>query len=209
MNDTRLQELYAEALARRSHSTARGCVGPEELLALVRREGAESDRLATLDHVMGCPPCRREYDLLRAVQSAGKRMMEDRPVRSIGRRLAPLVLAASLLLVVGVGLLVRNRSLGDTLRGGRGQLMLLSPGTEVAPSEPIVFSWHPAPGVYRYEIEVLDQDGKVMFSQVTRDTAIVWRAGFPPGTSYRWLVRDLTPGSRLVSAARPLRVRSQ
>lgn len=208
MNDTRLQELYAEAMARRSAAPAPACVAPEQLLALVRREGAESDRLATLDHVMGCPACRREYDLLQALESAGRRMMEDRPVRSIGRRLVPLALAASLLLVVGVGLLVRNRSVGDTLRGG-GQLMLLSPETEVSPSEPIVFSWRPVPGVYRYQIEVLDQNGKAMFSQVTRDTAIVWRAGFPAGTSYEWLVRDLTPGSRLVSAARPLRVRSQ
>jgi hypothetical protein len=210
MSDTRLQELYAQALARRSDAhAAAGCVTPEQLLALVRREGAESDRLATLDHVMGCPACRQEFDLLRAVESAGRRIAQDRPVRSIGRRLAPFALAASLLLAVGVGLLVRSRSAGDTVRGGKGPLTLLSPGNDVSPDQPIVFAWRRAPGVNRYQIEVLDQNGKAMFSQVTRDTTVIWRAGLPAGKQYQWWVRDLTPGSGLASPVRPLRVRSQ
>jgi hypothetical protein len=209
MSDTRLQELYAQALARRSDSTSVDCVTPEQLLALVRREGAESDRLATLDHVMGCPACQREFDLLRAVESSGRRITAQRPVRSIGRRLAPLALAASLLLAVGVGLLVRNRSAGDTVRGGGGQLTLLSPETEVTPGQPITFSWRSLAGVNRYQIEVLDQNGTAIFSQVTRDTTIIWRARLPAGKQYQWWVRDLTPGSHLVSPVRPLRVRSQ
>jgi hypothetical protein len=210
VSDTRLQELYAEALARRSDTTAQDCVTPEQLLRLVRREGAESDRLATLDHVMSCPACHREFDLFRAVESAGRRMTEDRPVRSIGRRLAPFALAASLLLAVGVGLLLRNRSAGDTLRGGGGPLTLVSPGTEVPPDQPITFAWRPLPGVNRYQLEVLGQSGKAVFTQVTRDTALTWPPGqLRPGTTYQWWVRDLTPGSRLVSPARPLRVRSQ
>lgn len=211
MNDTRLQELYAEALARRSGATADDHCTPEQILALVRREGPESDRLAILDHVMGCPACRREYDLLRALESAGRRTTEDRPVRSIGRRFVPFALAASLLVAVGVGLLVRNRSLSDTMRGGAGHggLALLSPGTEVPPAQPIIFAWRPLRGAYRYQIEVLDQAGKAIFSEVTRDTTVIWKAGLPPGATYQWLVRDLTPGSRMVSPARSLRVRSQ
>jgi hypothetical protein len=209
MSDTRLQELYAQALARRSDATAAGCVTPEQLLALVQREGAESDRLATLDHVMGCPACRREFDLLRAVESAGRRITQDPPVRSIGRRLASFALAASLLLAVGVGLLVRNRTAGDAVRGGKGPLTLLSPDIYVPPGQEIIFAWRPVPGGSRYRIEVMDQSGKAIFSEVTRDTTVIWRAGLPAGKQYQWWVRDLTPGSGLVSPVRPLRVRSQ
>jgi hypothetical protein len=210
MSDTRLQELYAEALARRGSGTAQECATPEQLLTLVRREGAESDRLATLDHVMSCSACQREFDLLRAVESAGRRITEDRPVRSIGRRLAPFALAASLLLAVGVGLLLRNRSAGDLARGGGAPLTPLSPETEVPPDQPITFAWRPLPGVNRYQLEVLGQNGKAVFTQVTGDTTLTWPAGeLPPGTTYEWWVRDLTPGSSLVSPVRPLRVRSQ
>jgi hypothetical protein len=209
MSDTRLQELYAQAMARRSNAATVDCVTPEQVLALVRREGTESDRLATLNHVMGCPACRREFDLLRAVESSGRRITEQRPVRSIGRRLAPLALAASLLLAVGVGLLVRNRSTGETVRGGGGQLSLLSPETEVPPGQPITFAWRSHAGVNRYQMEVLDQNGKAILSQVTRDTTVIWQAGLPAGRQYQWWVRDLTPGSHVVSPVRPLRVRSQ
>src|SRR5512133_1781425 len=132
MSDTRLQELYAQAMGRRSGATAAGCVTPEQLLQLALREGPEADRLTLLDHVMGCPDCQRELDLLRAVESAGRQITRDRPVRSIGRRV-PLALAASMLILVGAGLLIRNRSAGDTLRGGGGQLTLLSPPTDVPP----------------------------------------------------------------------------
>ena len=210
MSDTRLQELYAQALARRSAAATAGCVTPEQLLALVRREGAESDRLAILDHVMGCPACRREFDLLRAVESAGRRITGTPSVRSIGRRFIPLALAASLLLVVGVGLLMRDRAAGDTVRGGGGQLTLISPYTDVPPGGPITFAWRPLPGVNRYQIEVLDQNGKAIFSDTTRDTTVTWSAArLRPGVTYKWWIRDLTPGSLLVSPVRPLRVRSQ
>jgi hypothetical protein len=209
MSDTPLQELYAEALARRGSGSAQDCVSPEQLLRLIRRQGAESDRLAALDHVMSCPACHREFDLLRAVESAGRRITGD-PVRSIGRRLAPFALAASLLLVVGVGLLVRQQSSGDTVRGGGAPLTLVSPETDVPPGRPITFVWRPLPGVNRYELEVLGQNGKAVFSEVTRDSTLTWSAGeLRPGMTYQWWVRDLTPGSRLVSPVRPLRVRSQ
>jgi hypothetical protein len=80
----------------------------------------------------------------------------------------------------------------------------------VPPDQPITFAWRPLPGVNRYQLEVLGQSGKAVFTQVTRDTALTWPPGqLRPGTTYQWWVRDLTPGSRLVSPVRPLRVRSQ
>ena len=64
----RLQELYARRVARQG--TAPGCPTPEAILALVRREGGEHERLATLEHVMSCAACHREYEWLQAVDEA-------------------------------------------------------------------------------------------------------------------------------------------
>ncbi len=144
MSVPRLQELYAQALARRSDA-AEGCVPPEELLALVRKQGDEARRLQTLDHVMGCAACHREFELLRALEAAGGGSREPATVRSISRRIMPLALAASVLLAIGVGIVMRNRE-SDTTRGGGSALVLLTPAAEVAPAEPVTFSWRPFAG---------------------------------------------------------------
>jgi len=80
LTDGRLQELYAQALARRDLEPGSAeCVSPEDLLALVRRDGPEERRLEILDHVMTCNECRRELALLQAVETAGAAM--ERPSR--------------------------------------------------------------------------------------------------------------------------------
>ena len=71
MSDDRLRELYAIAQAGRSAGAGGEHPAPEAIAALVRREGPEEARLATLDHVMSCADCRRDFDLLRAVERAG------------------------------------------------------------------------------------------------------------------------------------------
>jgi hypothetical protein len=208
MNVTRLQELYSQALARRDPAGTDACVSPEELLALVRTEGPEARRLESLDHVMGCPACRREFDLLRALGSAQARPANRPSLAILGRRFTPLALAASLLLAIGVGLAVRSRvQPDDTVRGGDTKLVLVAPSTEVPPG-PLTFVWQRIPGAQRYQIELLDADGNLAFSQATGDTSLTWPADqLRPGSAYRWWVRDLTPGSQLASPLRPLRVR--
>ena len=68
IDDELLRTAYAVHLRRDADRVeASVCPSPEALLALVRREGAEADRLAVLDHVMSCAHCRAEFDLLRAV----------------------------------------------------------------------------------------------------------------------------------------------
>jgi hypothetical protein len=207
MSVPRLQELYAQALAGRSDA-AEGCVPPEELLALVRKQGNEARRLQTLDHVMGCAACHREFELLRALEAAGGGSREPATVRS-SRRIMPLALAASVLLAIGVGIVMRNRE-SDTTRGGRSALVLLTPAAEVAPAEPVTFSWRPLPGTQRYRLELLDRNGGAVFSQLTPDTSLTLPAAIlQPGSSYRWWVRDATPGSPVASSLRALRIRSK
>src|SRR5918911_1340273 len=115
MSEERLRELYARALEAREPAQREQCPPPEALLALARREGPEAERLATLDHVMACARCRPEFDLLRAIDSAGAGEGEARravpsPTRALARRrwtrwtmLVPLALAATLVLAVALG----------------------------------------------------------------------------------------------------------
>jgi hypothetical protein len=208
MSEARLQELYAQALARRT-GPAEDCVPPEELLALVRQQGDEARRLQTLDHVMGCAACHREFELLRALETAGGGSREPVTVRSISRRILHLALAASVLLAISVGLMVRNRE-SDVPRGGGSALVLLTPAAEVAPAQPVTFSWRPFPGTQRYRLELLDRNGAAVFSQLTPDTSLTLPPELlPPGSSYRWWVRDATPGSPIASSLRALRIRSK
>jgi hypothetical protein len=65
LTDARLRDLYARGL--HTPDERRGCPDADTMLALVRGEGAEEQRLATIDHVMSCEACSREFELLRAL----------------------------------------------------------------------------------------------------------------------------------------------
>lgn len=65
-------DAYARAVQRRSDPGRADCPGPDALLALVEHQGTEVERLATLDHVMGCVACARDFELLRAVRQTGE-----------------------------------------------------------------------------------------------------------------------------------------
>ena len=71
VNDEQLREIYGGLMTTSARRGPSSCPAPEALLALVRREGPEETRLATLDHVMSCADCRSEFDLLRSIELAG------------------------------------------------------------------------------------------------------------------------------------------
>jgi hypothetical protein len=208
---TRLQELYAQALARRGKQIdATRCVSPEDLLALVTRQGAEEHRLEVLDHVMSCAECRREFELLQAIEAAGAAMAEPSPSLSWSRRWMPLALAASVVLAVGIGLAVRQTEPDEINRGGTASIQLVAPDGEVPAGQPIAFTWHPLSGARRYRLELLDGSDAVVFSSETPDTTLVLPAGrLRAGGTYRWWVRDATPGAQRSSPLRRLRLRSE
>jgi hypothetical protein len=212
LTDSRLQELYAQALARRDLEPGSGeCVSPDDLLALVRRDGPEERRLEILDHVMTCNQCRRELSLLQAIESAGAAMERRSPGQSkIWGHWKPLALAASLLLAVGLGIAVRQRGSPDDITRGGGSIQLLAPPPEIPPGQPLVFVWHPLTGARRYRLEILSQADAVVFTGETPDTTMPVSADrLRPGGDYRWWVRDATPGAQRGSPLRPLRIRSQ
>jgi hypothetical protein len=217
MNDERLRELYRKALAQESDvSGARGasCVTPEQLLELVQRAGSEQSRLGTLDHVMGCPSCRREFDLIRAVEHAGVESGARNPrVRWQWQRIAPIGLAASLLLALGVAIGVnRAGERPDLPRGATRGVTLLAPGAQVAPNEPVRFVWQPVHHANRYVLEVLERSGAgtPVLSRETPDTALVLDPTLlQPGAEYQWWVRAVTPAGELTSPLRPIRLRTR
>jgi len=202
VSDERLRQLYTAALAGRP---AEGMhPAPEALAALARREGSEADRLATLDHVMSCAQCRRDFDLLRTIERAGAEAGVASGAAPRRGWFMPAALAASLLLAVGLGRQLLRQP-DDTTRGGAaGAVVLIQPGAELAAGQPLTFIWRPVAGASRYQLELLGPGGAVAASAATADTSASPAAtrGLPPG-EYRWWVRALMVDSRTIRS--PLR----
>jgi hypothetical protein len=200
VSDERLRELYATAVRGRAGRAGGEHPAPEAIAALVRREGAEDARLATLDHVMSCAECRRDFDLLSAVERAG---LESGAAGRAGARrswLMPAALAASLLVAIGLGRTLMRPADDTTRGGGESAVVLLQPAAEAVAGDSLSFAWRPVPGASRYELELLDAGGSVTASALTADTTAspVAVRKLPPG-EYRWWVRAAT------SDGRPLR----
>ncbi len=72
MSDERLRTTYDRMLMFRAETSSdrTACPPVERLGALVRREEDEESRLALLDHVMSCPFCQAEFELLRVAARA-------------------------------------------------------------------------------------------------------------------------------------------
>jgi len=190
------------------------CPTETELLAAVRGEGVEVERLRILDHALKCPACRRDLALLHAVSSATR--TAPRAMRNLSWRQAkvwvPAALAASLMLAVGVAGVVRSRAGGteDVMRSGTAaEPGLVAPANGSAVRAGLVqFVWRPVPGVIQYTLEVDATDGTVIVSAPTRDTT--FRATISPTAvgETRWMVRaKLEDGSEKRSESRVLRVR--
>jgi hypothetical protein len=220
MNDQRLRDLYQHAVATRTAATRADCPDADVLLALVRREGTEEDRLRTLDHVMSCGECMRELELLRAIENAGSRVSGASPVARRDsvvswRRAVPLALAASAVLAVSL-VVGRGRGgdgrLGEPTRGADVALTVHTPrDVELGVGDSLVLAWQPAAGAARYVVEVLDADGRAAIADTTSDTTHVVRdlGRLAPGRDYRWWVRaPATDGAQRASTLFRLRVRN-
>jgi hypothetical protein len=197
-DEGRLRDLYSAGVEERRVIDRANCVEPEAILALVLGEAPEADRLATLDHVMSCPACHRDYEYLSAVEEAGDKTERIAGRRTpLWRRALPLAAAASLVLAIG-GLMLRDRLRDDGIeRGGVGAIALYAPGEEVAADGPLHFAWKQVPGAGRYVIEVQGPGGETVFSDSTADTtATLDRLGaLAAGATYTWSVRTLEQGA--------------
>jgi hypothetical protein len=199
MNESQIRDLYARRVAARGGDEAGVHATPEAILAVVRREGLEAARLDTLDHLMSCAACHRDYEWLKAVDEAG---LEAAEAGRAGRRPwwqgRTLALAASLVVAVGAAFLVRGglHTGREPVRGAEGDIVLVAPPPDAAAGGPVTFTWRPVSGVARYVLEVQRADGSVAVSDTTADTAAtVSPERLAPGDAYRWWVREVTDGA--------------
>jgi len=201
----RLQELYARRVARQG--TAPGCPTPDAILALVRREGGEAERMTTLEHVMSCATCHREYEWLQAVAQATVEA-GGAPAGLAGQawwRGRPLALAASIAVVVGAAIVLSSvlRNGAQRERGTLSEIELVSPRATASAGAPIVFAWRPLPNASRYVLEVQRLDGSVALADTTADTALTVApsAALHPDSTYRWWVREASDAAEPRSSA--------
>lgn len=214
LTDERLRELYGRALTARAPTGRQQCPSPDAISALIRREGTEAQRLETLDHVMACARCRREFNLLRALEEAGARTVgPPSTAKNAWRRYVPFALAASLLLAAGLELGRRywQPHAPEVMRGPAGEVTLLAPATEANSGAPLTFAWQAVPGARRYVLEVLTEDGTSILHAETPDTLLMvpTSGALLPG-KYQWWVRATAEeGTERRSDMRRLRIRAE
>jgi len=212
LTDEKLREAYQRALSARAAPERERCVTPEAMLAVIRREGPEAKRLETLDHVMGCRACRPEFDLLRSLEQAGAEA-DAEVARPRWRWASSVALAAALLLGIGAALKLSGRDdTGEVQRGPGDTVTLVAPATEIDAGAPVTFTWQPVPGATRYDLELLDEKGTVVFAKTTEATSATLddAARLAQGATYRWWVRATVGSSEPRSSSmRSLRLRAK
>ncbi len=229
MSDEGLRQAYTRALEARAPADRGACPAPEAILALVRRQGDEEQRLARLDHVMACAACRNEFELLRAIERAGAQAEQGEtrtadtvavgaaPGRGVGhitwRRWAPIAAAAAVVLVLALGPGRRLWEPGtEPVRGGGESVALVAPADAAMPSDaPLAFVWHRAPGAERYTLELLTGGGVLALSRTTADTALTvpLPPNLAPGDYRWWVIATAADGSEIHSDTRTLRLRAR
>lgn len=137
--------------------------------------------------------------------------LRPRPVAGRGpaapwwrRTMAPLAIAASLLLVVVVGRQYRpGADEARVTRGAEEGIALALPAVEATPADARRFAWHPVPAATRYAFELVDADGNLLYQASTADTTVVLPATVPlrPAVDYRWLVRATDAAATPVATA--------
>jgi len=167
MNDEELQRAYLRA-------APQAPIGPhpdpERIADLVRGSGREADRLALLEHVMRCPACRRELDLLRAANEGARAADTSRfPVRWMA-------FAAAAVLVIGVTSVFLSRTrtpvAPDVYRGQRPALTLVEPHAGSTVAQPVHLAWQAVADARTYHIELLSEHGDMIAAWNTTDTAL-------------------------------------
>ena len=201
---TRLQELYARRVAA-GRDGAGAHATPEAILAVVQREGSETERLATLEHVMACAACHREYEWLKAVDQAG---FEAEAEPAGGQRRPwwqgrTLALAASLAMAVGAAVAVSG--VLDRGRSGSGAPSRTSPARSRAARQaggPLTFAWHAGAGVVALRAR---DPARGRLGRLRRHAPTPWSRSqsvrLLPDTAYRWWVREVTDGAEPRSSA--------
>jgi hypothetical protein len=144
---------------------------PELLERIVNGEGSEAERLEVLEHVLRCPTCGPELDLLRSATEGSRAAERRAPARQW------LALAAAALLIVGIGTLTlrtrhNNFSREDVMRGHAQSIAMIEPSTGSSLARPVRLAWHSLEGATSYRVELLTTGGELIGSWHTSDTTL-------------------------------------
>lgn len=196
MRDEELRRRYQDAMQQRDaggHDTP----DPELVLRVARGEATEAERLRVLDVVMQSEELRREYDVYRALVAGAHSETSVWP-----RRLAA---AALIAVVVGAGYWALFwPPEGVSWRGGGGGVVTIFPANGAKIAAPVRLVWHLVPGAREYQIELMEENGRLVAEFQTPDTVFVVPVGtgLRAGTPYRWGVTARQPNGE--SANSPL-----
>ena len=206
-----LRTAYAPAAREKDAGHRADCPSGDALLAALRGEGPEGDRLRILDAALTCEACRRELALLRAVAIAPARGSSGASSRT-WRRFVPLAAAASIVFVVGIIGIARWRQgqSDDVVRASNanGPVLLAPASGSTVQAGQVTFRWRSVPNALRYTLELSAADGTVLGSTRTADTVIAVSVPAAPRGEHRWWVRaHMDNGSERRSETRLMRVR--
>jgi hypothetical protein len=191
-----LQRNYQRAVELRASADRVRCAAPDAIEALVLGNASEQERLSTLDHVMACPQCQKEFELLRAIKAAGARRTNV-SVRWYA-------LAAVALMAVALTLISVNRN-GPTIRGSDAPAVVpiaLSPTGVVDVSTARRVVWRAFPNAAQYRVEVLEPSGRLRAAGSVVDTT--WMlpdsVAIQSGEQLQWTVEAILPDARRVQS---------
>jgi hypothetical protein len=221
MADTRQFEKLRAALG-----PAADCPPFEQLTRALDYEPGDARRSDAEEHIAGCVHCRDEVALMREFLDVRLRPEEDRDVRWVVRKLekqevAPrprrsfafffgmraLAAAACVVLVVGGALYMRRTPGPPSVNGiGEGAMRsqaigLISPVGDVA-ARPAEFRWRAVPGAARYQVRLMEVDGREVWSGETADTSIAApTTPIAPGTTLLWEVRAMDGSGKVIATS--------
>jgi hypothetical protein len=196
MNDEQLREAYERGLPRTDGASSLDDVSAERLRKLVEGEGAENERLRTLDVALSTAEGRRELEIAWAAAKAAQ------PPRRSWQRYA---VAASFLIVAAASTVwwrQRDVPAGSVLRGSESPVTLVAPIGEVRSERATRFLWRAVGHAERYQIVVVDTTGTEMYAGETRDTAVTLpdSVRLLPGRAYLWWVQARLSDQSTVTA---------
>ena len=153
-------------------------------------------------HLLACPVCRDEVEVLRAVNADLGRSQAVTTIPRSARRWLPLVLAAvaASLVLSAFWFVPRRPAEAPALRGGTPAVVELLPAAAQAGVP--AFAWTAFPGATRYRISVFSEDGRTVWSRETALPTAQWPADVPRVSGvYRWKV-DALAGRVTVASSR-------
>ena len=178
-----LVRLYRHGSAERRAVDRSDCVSPDALLAIVEQRASDDERLRSLDHAKACTHCTEELEIMRATRVVRERARIPH---------AGFALITSVLIVGVLGyysIAGRTSATMEPLgRIARSPVQLVSPDSFTARVDSLV--WHPVPEASSYGVELRRDDGTLITSASTMDTAFVVpdTVGIAPGSDVVWTV---------------------